>query len=215
MTPAVTALTADARQSVAATDDRAVWIGLMRRLADPVLNNLAGGTLRQRMPVEQAAGATNRPSVTHLEAAGRLMAGIAPWLELGADASEEGRLRASYADLARRAIDKAVDPASPDFLNFTLNRQPLVDAAFLAQGLLRARTQILEKLDARTVTNLVAALESTRAITPGFNNWLLFSAMVEAGLSALGARADSLRVDYAHGLRDGQNAVTAGFTWVH
>jgi hypothetical protein len=197
VTPAVTALTADARQNVAATDDRAVWIGLMRRLADPVLNNLAGGTLRQRMPVEQAAGATNRPSVTHLEAAGRLMAGVAPWLELGADASEEGRLRARYADLARRAIDKAVDPVSPDFLNFTLNRQPLVDAAFLAQGLLRARTQILEKLDARTKTNLVAALESTRAITPGFNNWLLFSAMVEAGLSALGARADSLRVDYA------------------
>ena len=25
----------------------------------------------------------------------------------------------------------------------------------------------------------------------------------------------TLRVDYAHGLRDGQNAVTAGFTWVH
>jgi hypothetical protein len=197
VTPAVTALTADARQSVAATDDRAVWIGLMRRIADPVLNNLAGGTLRQRMPVEQAAGATNRPSVTHLEAAGRLMAGIAPWLELGADASEEGRLRARYADLARQAVDKAVDPASPDFLNFTLNSQPLVDAAFLAQGLLRARTQVLEKLDARTVTNLVAALESTRAITPGFNNWLLFSAMVEAGLSALGARPDSLRVDYA------------------
>src|SRR5204862_7872409 len=71
------------------------------------------------------------------------------------------------------------------------------DAAFLAQGLLRARVQLLEKLEARTVRNLVAALESTRAITPGFNNWLLFSAMVEAGLSRRGARADSLRVDYA------------------
>ena len=109
VTPAVTALTADAQQSVATTDDRAAWIGLMRRLADPVLNNLAGGTLRLRMPVEQAAGATNRPSVTHLEAAGRLMAGIGPWLELGADDSEEGRLRARYGELARRAIDKAVD----------------------------------------------------------------------------------------------------------
>jgi hypothetical protein len=197
VTPAVAALNAEGQRSDAAPDDRSVWVSTVRRLADPVLNNLANGTLRTRMPVEQAAGATNRPSVTHLEAAGRLMAGIAPWLELGADGSEEGRLRERYADLARRAIDKAVDPASPDFLNFTLNRQPLVDAAFLAQGLLRARRQLLEKLEARTVTNLVAALESTRAITPGFNNWLLFSAMVEAGLSALGARADSLRVDYA------------------
>jgi hypothetical protein len=197
VTPAVAALNAEGQRSDAAPDDRSVWVSTVRRLADPVLNNLANGTLRTRMPVEQAAGATNRPSVTHLEAAGRLMAGIAPWLELGADGSEEGRLRERYADLARRAIDKAVDPASPDFLNFTLNRQPLVDAAFLAQGLLRARRQLLEKLEARTVTNLVAALESTRAITPGFNNWLLFSAMVEAGLSVLGARADSLRVDYA------------------
>jgi hypothetical protein len=44
---------------------------------------------------------------------------------------------------------------------------------------------------------LAAALESTRAITPGFNNWLLFSAMVEAGLKALGASWDRARVDYA------------------
>ena len=44
---------------------------------------------------------------------------------------------------------------------------------------------------------LVAALESTRAITPGFNNWLLFSATVEAALARLGARWDRMRVDYA------------------
>ena len=30
-------------------------------------------------------------------------------------------------------------------------------------------------------------VESTRVITPGFNNWLLFSATVEAGLKRLGA----------------------------
>ena len=94
-------------------------------------------TLKARMPVEQAAGA-KRESVTHLEALGRLIAGIAPWLELAPDNTDEGRLRARYAELARRAIDRAVDPASKDFLNFTRERQPLVDAAFLAQGVLRA-----------------------------------------------------------------------------
>ena len=52
------------------------------------------------MPVEEASGA-GRASVTHLEALGRLLAGIAPWLELPGDASDEGRLRARYADLAR------------------------------------------------------------------------------------------------------------------
>jgi hypothetical protein len=32
---------------------------------------------------------------------------------------------------------------------------------------------------------------------PAYSNWLLFSAMVEAGLDLLGARADLTRVDYA------------------
>jgi hypothetical protein len=176
--------------------DRAIWIGHMRRLADPVLKNLAAGTLKARMPVEQAPGA-NRRNVTHLEALGRLVAGLAPWLELRTDATPEGRLRAEYADLTRRAIARAVDPSSPDFLNFTRERQPLVDAAFLAQGVLRAPRALRDALDQAARRDLIAALESTRVIAPGFNNWLLFSAMVEAGLASLGASWDRVRVDYA------------------
>ena len=49
-----------------AANDRDVWIGVLRKLGDPVLNNLANGTLKARMPVEQAAG-TDRRSVTHLD----------------------------------------------------------------------------------------------------------------------------------------------------
>jgi hypothetical protein len=179
-----------------AAGDRDAWIGVLRRLAEPVLTNLAAGTLKARMPVEQAAGA-KRENVTHLEALGRLAAGIAPWLELPADDTPEGRLRSRFADLARRAIDRAVDPASPDFMNFTRERQPLVDAAFLAQGLLRAPRALGGQLEATTRHNLVVALESTRVIVPGYNNWLLFSATVEAGLKQLGAPWDRVRVDYA------------------
>jgi hypothetical protein len=168
----------------------------MQRLAGPVLRNLAAGTLKARMPVEQAPDA-NRRNVTHLEAAGRLIAGLAPWIELPADQTAEGRLRAEYADLARRAVANAVDPASPDFLNFTRERQPLVDAAFLAQGLLRAPRSLRDALGPVDRKNLVAALESTRAIAPPFNNWLLFSATVEAALASLGVWWDRMRVDYA------------------
>jgi hypothetical protein len=178
-------------------DQRAAWVRILRRLADPVLTSLANGTLKQRMPVEQAPNASNRPAVTHLEALGRLLDGIAPWLELPADDTEEGRLRAQYGELARRAIAGAVDPASPDFLNFTEHRQPLVDAAFLAQALLRAPRALLGALEAGTRKQLIAALESTRVIVPNYNNWLLFTASVEAGLKALGASWDRLRVDYA------------------
>ena len=184
-------------QTAAASEsDRTAWLNVLRRLADPVLTNLANETLKARMPVEEASGA-NRRNVTHLEALGRLIAGMAPWIELPANDSAEGRIRARYVDLARRAIDRAVDPASRDFLNFTNERQPLVDAAFLAQGILRAPRVLNETLDARSKRNLIAALESTRTISPGFNNWLLFSATVEAALARLGSKWDRMRVDYA------------------
>src|SRR2546426_12540989 len=94
--------------------ERDVWVGVLRKLGDPVLNNLANGTLKARMPVEQAAS-TDRRSVTHLEALGRLIASIAPWIELREDPR--------YADLAARAIARAVDPASPDFMNVPRERQ--------------------------------------------------------------------------------------------
>ena len=182
--------------STSTANDREYWAGVAARLADPVLTNLAAGTLRARMPVEEAAGAGRR-TVSHLEAFGRLLAGIAPWLELPADATAEGKQRARYAELARRALAVAVDPSSPDALNFTQDRQPLVDAAFLAQGLLRAPRALRESLDTATRDRLVRALESTRVIVPGFNNWLLFAATVEAALAALGAPWDRVRVDYA------------------
>jgi hypothetical protein len=188
--------TARAQRPGPTVSDRDAWLAVARRLADPVLTNLANGTLKTRMPVEQAPGADRR-SVTHLEALGRLLAGLAPWLELPADSTPEGRERAKYAALARRAIARAVDPASTDFLNFTRDRQPLVDAAFLALGVLRAPRALRDELDDTTRGHLIAALESTRPITPPFNNWLLFSATVEAGLKSLGAGWDRTRVDYA------------------
>src|SRR6185295_8778306 len=92
--------------------DRELWVSVARRLADPVLTHLANGTLKARMPVEQAVG-SHREAVTHLEAFGRLVAGLAPWLELPPDETPEGRLRSDYAALTRRALAAAVDPSSP------------------------------------------------------------------------------------------------------
>jgi hypothetical protein len=173
---------------VAGESNRKVWYGYAQKLTGPVLRNLAAGTLRARMPVEQMAN-SDRRGVTHLEAFGRLLAGIAPWIESGT-APADGQL-------ALQALDRAVDPKSPDFMNFTRETQPLVDAAFLVQGLLRAPASLLGSIDGATKRNLIAALESTRVITPGFNNWLLFSAMIETGLDALGAPFDRMRVEYA------------------
>ncbi len=94
------------------------------------------------------------------------MAGLAPWLELGPDDTAEGKLRKKYIDLAVLSFKNATDPKAPDFMNFDKGGQALVDAAFLAQGLLRAPTQIWGRLDAETKANVIAALKSSRIITP-------------------------------------------------
>ena len=178
--------------------DREYWIRQLARLADPVLGNLAHGTLKRNMPVECATGdQADRRRFSHLEALGRLLAGIAPWLEAPLEPGAERDLQQRYAGLAREAIRSATDPGSPDFLNFSEGEQPLVDCGFLAEALLRAPNELWRKLDARTQRNLTAALASSRAIAPGYNNWLLFSAIVETALAMMGERWDGMRIDYA------------------
>ncbi len=178
--------------------DRAEWLAVLVRLAEPVLSALADGRLKQVMPVESKADAADdRRSYTYLEAFGRLMAGIAPWLEADLPACEEADVQRRLRDLAQRAMRQAVDPGSPDFLNFHQGQQCLVDAAFLSQAIVRAPTALWETLDAATRQRLVLALESTREIRPFFNNWLLFSGMVEAALCRMGQKWDQMRVDYA------------------
>ena len=63
-----------------------------------------------------------------------------------------------------------------------------MDGAFLALAVLRAPTELWKKLDSTAQSNLVKALHATRVIQPGFNNWLLFSATIEACLCPDGRR---------------------------
>lgn len=180
------------------SDDRTYTVGVLTSIAEPVLDNLSKGELRKNMPVRSRPGQSeSRKQVTHLEAFGRLMAGIAPWLELGSGSGSEDKVRKKYADLVIKSIEMAVDPASPDFMNFNNNSQALVDSAFLAHGLLRSPGQILGKLSHGTRKNLIQAMKSSRVIKPYFNNWLLFSAMVETLLLYMGEDADLMRIDYA------------------
>ncbi len=179
-------------------NDRAYWVEVVERIAHPVLDAARQGKLKTEMPVETAAGnAEDRRPYTHLEALGRLLCGIAPWLESGAESGKEGQLRSRFAQWSREAVRSAADPTSPDFMNFEHGSQPLVDTAFLALAKVRAPKELWRKLDVPTQKNVIAALESSRRIQPGYNNWILFSAMVEAALCMMGAWWDATRVDYA------------------
>lgn len=182
-------------------DDRATWLALLERVSEPVLHALSERRLRATMPVEAAPGqAAARAIGSPLEALGRLLSGLAPWLELEPSAQEprqETALRSRYRKWALAAIASAVDPAAPDYMRFGESSQTVVDASFLALALLRAPRQLMQPLDAVTRKRLIDALMTERKVLPGYNNWLLFSALDEAALMALGADWDRMRVDYA------------------
>lgn len=176
--------------------NRAYWLHVLERLATPVLKALAERRLQRDMPLE-SRGAGRGP-FAGLEAFGRLMAGIAPWLALTGGPSEEADLRERMMGWYMEAIDAATAPDSPDRLNFSEGYQPLVDAAFLAQALLRAPEAMWLPLGDRVRRQVVNALRETRRIRPHYNNWLLFSAAIEAFLYQAGeADWDAMRIDYA------------------
>lgn len=165
-------------------EERQVWVNTLVKIADPVLTHLAQGTLKANMP-QESLDTKRGHQFSHLEAFGRTVCGIAPWLELGPDQTPEGQLRKKYIDLTVKALANAVNPVSPDYLNFKTPYQPLVDAAFLALGILRAPTQLLGNLPEESRTQLITELKRTRGIKPFNSNWLLFASTIEATLLEL------------------------------
>ena len=172
------------------------WKDAMLKIVSPVLDALEAGELKRRLPTNFHE---KHSDWSHLEAFGRSMLGFSAWLE--ADSSklgeEERRQQEQYRAKALRCIAMAVDPKSPDFMNFATDRQPLVDTAFLAHALVRAPKALVEPLPAQVRHNLAEAFRSSRQITPNQNNWIFFSAMVEAGLKVLDEPFDMTRVLYA------------------
>jgi len=180
--------------------ERAYLVGLLTKMADPMFNTLSKNQLKQQMPVEKSPDmikAKRDPNSTHLEAFGRLLGGMAPWLELGPDETKEGKLRKKYIDLAVQCIKNGTDSTSPDYLEFNLTGQSLVDAAFLSHAFLRAPKQLWGNLDETTKKNVIAALKLSHATKPPQNNWLLFAAMVETCLLQFTGECDMTRIEYA------------------
>ena len=195
---AIGAMAAQAAPQPAAENDRAYWVRTMSRIAEPVLVNLAAGTLKRNMPVESLGNIEDRRKYTHLEAIGRLLAGIAPWLEAPLDPGPERDLQQRYADLARRGLAHGRRPAVARFPQLPRRRAAAGGLRLPRAGHpARARTNCGRSSIPATQKNLAAALLSSRVITPGQSNWLLFAATVEAALAVMGERFDAMRIDYA------------------
>ena len=123
------------------------------------------------------------------------VSGIAPWLNLEGGSKDEIALRNQYRQWVLKAIAHAVDPNAKDYLLWN-GGQPLVDASFLAFGLVRC-PWLWQHLDTMVKQNLVTAFKTTRKTVPAYSNWILFSGMIEAFFCKYGLEYDAVRIDYA------------------
>ena len=184
--------------AVTPTGERAFMAGLLQKMAEPVLSNMANGTLQKHFALELSPTWDGRDRrVAYLECFARLMAGAAPWLALSATDTAEGRTRRRLQQLALQSYANAVDPASPDYLAWKGGGQALVDSAYFTNALMRAPGVLWDPLDSVTKGRIVAEIKALRRIDPPYINWLLFAAMNEAWLLSIGEEHDPMRLNGA------------------
>lgn len=177
--------------------DRQLWLSYLDKVARPVIMNMAADKLKEKMPVVLAKNIDNpesRRQVSYLEAFGRTLSGIAPWLNAEGGSKEEIALRNQYREWTLKAIANAVDPSAKDYLKWD-GGQPLVDASFTALGLIRC-PWLWQHLDSSVQKKVINAFLITRNTVPVYSNWLLFSGMIEAFFCRYDLSYDAVRVDY-------------------
>jgi hypothetical protein len=179
--------------------DRQFWLQQMDKMVRPVVYNLANDSLKIVMPQVTSIHVDNkehRIKVQYVEVLGRVLSGIAPWLQSEAGDKNEKALRTQYRQWVLQGVKHALDSTAKDFMNFDIGGQQLVDASYVALAFVRA-PWLWENLDKENQALLVKSIRVTRKFKPVFSNWLLFSAMNEAFLAKFGYEWDPMRVDYA------------------
>lgn len=176
--------------------DRVYMLAILERMALPVLERMAEGRLHREWKPDVSPTWDGRPlAVAYLEAFGRLMDGIAPWLALPDDDSAEGRLRRRIRGLALESYAQSVSPKSPDRLAWEGHGQALVDSAYFTSALMRAPDALWKPLDRATKQRIVGVVKGLRNISPPYQNWLLFASINEAFLFSVGEDWDPMRID--------------------
>jgi hypothetical protein len=176
---------------------RQLWLAYMDKIARPVMENIAHDKLKLNMPVELSDRIDNKESrskVAYLEAFGRTLSGISPWLQLEGGNEAEVKLRDQYRRWALQGIGNAVNPQAKDYLQWS-GGQPLVDASYVALALIRA-PWLWEHLDVKVKQQVTDVLKLTRNTVPVYSNWILFSGIIEAFFCKYDLGYDPVRVDF-------------------
>jgi hypothetical protein len=182
-----------------AENRRLLWLSYVDKLARPVMSNLANDQLKENMPVTVPAisdDPVRRKKVAYLEVFGRTFSGIAPWLNSEGGSNEEIALRNQYREWTLKALDNATNPAAKDYVLWDGGGgQPLVDASYVALALIRA-PWIWNHLDEKVKRQVVDAFVLSRSNVPVYNNWLLFTGMIEAFFCQYDLPYDAVRIEY-------------------
>jgi hypothetical protein len=163
---------------------REIWIDQLVNIVEKPLNYLANG---KTWVIENRQ--EQQPTIGYLETLARIVAGIAPWLALPDDSTEESTRRVQIRELVIRAITE-------NYATFNWKvAQSLVEAAYLAQGFLRARATLWDPLPEIVRTTLIEKFKGTlvtRKEKPYTlkSNWILFYGMVQAFLVMVNAEPD-------------------------
>lgn len=186
------------KKNAVPANDRDYWVSQLYKMSAPILSNMSKGELKKNMVVEYSPTWDGRnKNVAYMEAFGRLMAGVAPWLNLADDNTNEGKQRKQIREWALQSYANAVDPNNPDYLLWKGSNQVLVDAAYIANSFIRAPKALWEPLDQVTKDRYIKEFQSLRKIRPAYNNWLLFRAMIEAFLVSIDEECDGYVLDVA------------------
>lgn len=176
------------KKAVAEPSDREVWVTLLYQMAEPVLKPMSEGKLQEVMSYESGNLEVSptwdgrNKKVSYMEAFGRLMTGLAPWLSLPDDDTKEGLMRKQVREWAIKSYTNAVDPTNPDYLGWQSGGQTLVDAAFLVQSFHRGWDALWEPLSVETKLRYVHELQQLHRYDPPYQNWFLFCGIEEAFL---------------------------------
>ena len=168
------------------------WLQSLRQVIEKPLGFLVGSEIKSTLPIRGNDSVERYEKCTHLEFVGRTLSGISPALE----SSLESSLGITTSQL-HLSLNELTSAKSQSFLIFDSGTQPLVDSAFLTLGLLRSPNKLWLEMPRETQSNILTALKSSRKIKPHFNNWLLFSAVIEAFFYSIGEDFDAMRIDYA------------------
>lgn len=170
-------------------NDRKYWLNLLDKIASPVLSRLCDGNLKKEMNVDYSPtwDASRDKESAYMEAFGRLISGVAPFIDLEDLNLEEKFIQKKIKDQSLKCLENCITPGNPDYFYWdTKSKQILVDSAYMAQAFLVAPKTLWEPLSKDIKIRYINNFKKISNIIPVKNNWVLFSGMLETFLMFVG-----------------------------